>query len=343
MHLREFHIFSNINTSLCIFIILIYILFSCAFIFINTLLCFSCFFTHFTYFPFYFIYAHYIINNDNASVPESPSELLPLNWTYPSKEVGHSPLLFLEFVDPWLFISNFTQVQFSSVQSLSCVRLFATPLTVACQASLSITNSRSLLKLMSAQSVMSFNHFILCCPLLLPSIFPSIRVFSKESVLCIRGPKYWSFSFNISPSNEYSGLISFRIDWFALLAVQGTLKSLLQHFTSKASVLWHSAFFMVQLSHPYVTAGKTRPLTIWTFVSKVMSLLFRMLSRLVTTYLPRSKHFLISWLQSPSAVILEPKKIKSNTVFIDSPLTNWVRWIQGFLTSKQLYFFFDLF
>ena len=239
MHLWEFHIFSNINTSLCIFIILIYILFSCAFIFINTLLCFSCFFTHFTYFPFYFIYAHYIINNDNASVPESPSELLPLNWTYPSKEVGHSPLLFLEFVDPWLFISNFTQVQFSSVQSLSCVRLFATPLTVACQASLSITNSRSLLKLMSTQSVTSFNHFILCCPLLLPSIFPSIRVFSKESVLCIRGPKYWSFSFNISPSNEYSGLISFRIDWFALLAVQGTLKSLLQHFTSKASILWH--------------------------------------------------------------------------------------------------------
>ena len=178
---------------------------------------------------------------------------------------------------------------------------------------------------MSTQSVMPFNHFILCCPLLPPSIFPSIRVFSKESVLCIRGPKYWSFSFNISPSNEYSGLISFRINWFALLAFQGTLKSLLQYLTSKASILRHSAFFMVQLSHPYVTAGKTIALTRWTFVSKVMSLLFRMLSRLVIAYLPRSKHFLISWLQSPSAVILEPKKIKSNTVSIDSPLTNWVR------------------
>ena len=156
---------------------------------------------------------------------------------------------------------------------------------------------------------MPFNHLILCCPLLLlPSIFPSIRVFSNESVLHIRWPKYWSFSFNISPSNEYSGLISFRMDWLDLLAVQGTLKSLLQHHSSKASILWCSAFFTVQLSHPYMTTGKTIALTRPTFVGKVMSLLLNMLSRLVITFLPRSKHLLISWLQSPSAVILEPPK-----------------------------------
>ena len=149
-------------------------------------------------------------------------------------------------------------VQFSSVQSFSHVRLFATPQTAALQASLSITNSRSLLKLMSIESVMPSNHLILCRPLLLPSsIFPSIRVFSNESPLCIRWPNYWSFSFNISPSNEYSGLISCRMDWLDLLAVQGTLKSLLQHHSSKASILWHSAFFIVQLSHPYMTTGKT--------------------------------------------------------------------------------------
>ena len=148
---------------------------------------------------------------------------------------------------------------------------------------------------------------ILCCPLLLPpSIFSSIRVFSNESVLCIRWPKYCSFSFNISPSNEYSGLISFRMDWFDLLAVQGTLRSLLQHHSSKASILQCSAFLMVQLSHPYMTTGKTIALTRWTFVGKVMFLLFNMLSRFVVTFLPRSKHILISWLQSPSAVILEP-------------------------------------
>ena len=141
------------------------------------------------------------------------------------------------------------------------------------------------------------NHLILCCPLLLlPSIFPSIRVFSNESVLCIRRPKYWSFSFSISPSNEYSGLISFRIDKFDLRAVQGTLKGLLQNHTSKASILWCSAFFMVQFSHPYMTTGKTIALTIWTFVRKVMSLLFNMLSRLVITFLPKSKRLLISWL-----------------------------------------------
>ena len=157
---------------------------------------------------------------------------------------------------------------------------------------------------------MPSNHLILCHPLLLlPSIFPSIRVFSSESVLCIRWPKYWSFSFSISPSNEYSELISFRMDWLDLLAVQQTLKSLLQHHSSQASILQRSAFFTVQLSHPYMITGKTIALTRWTFVGKVMmSLLFNMLSKLVITFLPRSKRLLISWLQSPSAVILEPKK-----------------------------------
>ena len=201
-------------------------------------------------------------------------------------------------------------VQFSSVQLLSCVRLFATPWTAARQASLSITNSQSLLKLMSIESVMPSSHLILCHPLLLlTSIFPSITVFSNESVLHIRWPKYWSFSSSISPSNEYSGLNSFRIDQLDLLAVQGTLKSLLQHCSSKASILWPSAFFIVQLSHPYRTTGKTIALTIRTFVGKVTSLLFSMLSRLVIALLPRSKHLLILWLQSPSAVIQERPKI----------------------------------
>ena len=169
---------------------------------------------------------------------------------------------------------------------------------------------------------MPSNHLIFCCPvLLLPSIFPSIRVFSNESVLHIRWPKYWSFSFSLSASNEYSGLISFRIGWFDLLVVQGTLKSLLQHHSSKASILQRSAFFIVQLSHPYMTTGKTIVLTRWTFVGKVISLLFNMLSRLVIAFLPRSKRLLISWLQSPSAVILEPKKIKFVTVSIASPST----------------------
>ena len=162
---------------------------------------------------------------------------------------------------------------------------------------------------------MPSNHLILCHSLLLlPSIFLSIRVFSNESVLCIRWPKYWSFSFSISPSSEHSGLISFRMDWLDLLAVQGPLKSLLQHHSSKASILQCSTFFTFQLSHPYMTTGKTIALTRRTFVGKVMSLLFNMLSRLVITFFPRSKHILISWLQSPSAVILEPKKIKSDTV-----------------------------
>ena len=173
---------------------------------------------------------------------------------------------------------------------------------------------------MSIASVMPSNHVILCRPLLLPpSIFPSIRVFSNESVLCIRWPKYWSLSFSISPSNEYSGLISFRMDWLDLLEVQGTLKSLIQHHSSKASILWRSTFFITQLSHPYMTTGKTIALTIRTFVGKVMSLLLNVLSRLVITFLPRSKHLLISWLRSPSAVILEPRKIKLATVSTVSP------------------------
>ena len=171
---------------------------------------------------------------------------------------------------------------------------------------------------MSLESVVPSNHLILCRPLLLPpSIFPSIRVFSNESALRIRWPKYWSFSYNISPSNEHPGLI-FRMDWLDLLAVQGTLKSLLQHHSSKVSILRCSAFFLVQLSHPYVTTGKIIALTRWTFVGKVMSLLFNMLSMLIVTFLPRSKHLLISWLQSPSAVILEPPKVKCVTVSIVS-------------------------
>ena len=171
---------------------------------------------------------------------------------------------------------------------------------------------------MSIELVLTSNNLILCRPLLLPpSIFPSIKVFSKKSVLHIRWPKYWSFSFSIGPSNKYSGPISFWMDWLDLLVVQGTLKSLLQHHSSKASILQRSAFYMVQLSHPYMTPGKTIALTRWTFVGKVISLLFNMLSRLVIAFLPRSKRLLISWLQSPSAVILEPKK--SATVSIVSP------------------------
>ena len=244
--------------------------------------------------------------------------------------------------------------EFSPVQSLSLVRFFAIPWTAAPQASLSITNSQSLLKLMSIESVMPSNHFIPFRPLLLlPSIFPTIRVVSNDSVLHIGWPKYWSLSFSISPSNEYLGLISLAIDWFDLLAVQGTLKSLLQHHSSKISILWCSAaakslqscqtlcnhraaahqappslgfsrqehwswvplpsplwcsaFFIVPLSQPYRTTGKTIPLTRWTFVGKVMTLLFNMLSRLIVGFLPRSKCLLIAWLQSPSAVILEPQ------------------------------------
>ena len=197
------------------------------------------------------------------------------------------------------------------VQSFSCVQLFATPWSVACQASLSIPSSQILLKLMSIQSVMLSNHLILLsCPLLLlPSIFPSIRIFSNESLLPIRWPKYWSFS--ISPSNEYSGLISFRFDWFALLAVQGTFKSLLQHHNSKASILWCLAFFTSSSQIHTWLLGKPWPWW-WTFIGKVMSLLFSMLSRFVIAFLPGSKRLLISWLQLPPAVILEPKKIVCN-------------------------------
>ena len=175
---------------------------------------------------------------------------------------------------------------------------------------------------MSIESLVPSNHLIFCCPLLLlPSIFPSTRFFSNESALHVRCPKYWSLSlsFSISPSNEYSGLISFRIDWFDFFAVQGTLKSLLQHHNLRALILQHLAFLMGQLSHLYMTTGKTIALTRWSFVGKVMSLLFNILSRLIITFLPRSKHLLISWLQSPSAVILEPKKIKPVTVSIVSP------------------------
>ena len=204
----------------------------------------------------------------------------------------------------WRLLSIFSLL--NTVQfSCSVVSESVTPWTATSQASLSITNCQSLLKLTSIELVMPSNHFILCCSLLLPSsIFLSIRVFSNESALRIRWPKYWSFSFSISPSNEYSGLIPFRMDWLDLLAVQGTLKSLLQHHSSKASILQCSAFFILQLSHPYMTTGKTKDLTRWTFVGKVMSLLFNMPSRLVIIFLSRSKQILISWLHSTSAVIL---------------------------------------
>ena len=216
--------------------------------------------------------------------------------------------------------------QFSSVQSLSRVQFFVIPWTAACHTSLFITNSQGLLKLMSIELLMPSNHLILCHPLcLLLSIFPSIRVFSNESVLCTMWSTYWSFSLSISLSNEFSC----RIDLFDLLAVQGTLKSLLKHHGSKASIPRHSAFFIVQLWLPYMATGKTIALIRWTFVGKVMSLLLHMLSRLVIVFLPRSKRFLISWLQSPSAEILEPKKIKSATVslFFHLFAVEWWDWI----------------
>ena len=227
---------------------------------------------------------------------------------------------------PPLYYGIFS-VQFSSFQSLSRVWLSASPWFAAHQASLSITNSQSLPKLMSIESMMSSSHLIFCHPLLLlPPTPPSIRVFSNESTLRMRWPKYWSFSSSISLSKEHPGLISFRMDWLDLLAVQGTLKSLLQHHSSKASILRRSAFFTAQLSHPNMITGKTIALTRWTFVGKTMSLLFNMLSKLVITFLPRSKHLLISWLQSPSAVILEPPKIKSDTVFLLFPQLFAMRW-----------------
>ena len=219
----------------------------------------------------------------------------------------------LDCVTAWLCELR-NGLQFSSVQLLIRVQLFVFPWTASCQASLSITNSQSLPRLIpnSLASVMPPNHLILCRPLLLlPSIFPSIRVFSDESALHIRWPNYWNFSFNISPSNVHPGLVSFRMDWLDLLAVQGTLKSLLQYHSSKTSILRCSAFFTVQLSHPYMTTGKTIALIRWTLVGKVMSLLLNMLSKLVIAFLPRSKHLLISWLQSPSAVILLDTQLSS--------------------------------
>ena len=216
-------------------------------------------------------------------------------------------------------------LQFSLVAQLCPT--FCDPWIAACQASLSITNSRSSLKLTSIESVMPSSRLILCRPLfLLPPIPPSNRVFSNESTLCMRWPKYWSFSFGIIPSKEQPGLISFRMDWLDLLVVQGILKSLLQHHSSKASILQRLAFFTVHLSHPHMTTGKTIALSRRTFVGKVMSLLFNMLSRLVITFLPRSKHLLISWLQSPSAVLLEPQKIKSDAV---SAVSQYFPWSDG--------------
>ena len=218
-----------------------------------------------------------------------------------------------------LFLSSaffffFLLIRFVVVRSLSHDRLFASPWTAACQASLFCSISCSLPKFMSIELVMPSNHLILCHSLLLlPSIFPSIKVFSNESALPSRWPKYWSFRFSISLSNEYSGFISFRIDGFDLLAVQGTLKSLLQHHSSKASILQHSVFFMVHLSHLYMTTGKAIALTLWTFISKMMSLLFNTLSKFVIAFLPRSNCLLISQLQASSAAILEPKKRKSVT------------------------------
>ena len=215
---------------------------------------------------------------------------------------------------PW---SRHVQCFVAVVQSPSCVWLFVTPLTAACQASLSLTMSWNLPKFVSITLVMPSSHLILWHPLLfLPSIFLSIRDVSKESSVCIRQPKYWSFS--ISPSSEYSGLITLKIDWFDLLAIQGTFRSLLQHHNLKASILQHSIFFMVQLSQPYMTTGKTIALTTYTFVGRVMSLP-TLLSRFVISFLPRSNFLLISWLQSPSSVILEPNKRKHVTASTFSP------------------------
>ena len=212
------------------------------------------------------------------------------------------------------------------IRLLSCIWL-RPPWTAAHQASLSFTISCNLLRLMSIELGMPSNHLILCCPLILPpSIFPRIRVFSNELVLCIRWPKYWSFSFSISPSNEYSGLISFRMGWLDLLAVQGTLKSLLQYHGSKVSILWHSAFFMAQLSHPYMTTGKTIALTIWTFVGKVLFLLFNMLSSLIIAFVPRSKSLLISWLRSPLFCF--------NFLYF---FLSWWKWLFS-LTSTKFYY-----
>ena len=219
------------------------------------------------------------------------------------------------YIDIW----NFLVRHCYCLVSQSCLTV-CDPMDCSTPGFLSFTISWSLLKLMSIELVMPTNHLILSRPLLpLPSIFSSIRVFSNELALHIKWPKYWSLSFSLSPFSEYSGLISFRIDWFAIFAVRGTLKSFLQHCNSKVSILQHSAFFMIQLLHLYMTTGKTIALTRQSFVGKVMSLLFNMLSMFVIAFFPSSKHFIISWLQSPLAVILEPKKIKSVTVSTFSP------------------------
>ena len=230
---------------------------------------------------------------------------LHICWLWKSAQsLVISPILVLFYLYQWTgFFCVFPYFFVISCCCSSVAQSCPTLWPAACQASLSFTISQSLIKLKSIKSVMPYNHLIFCHPLLLlPSIFPSIRVFSNESALPIRWSKYWSFSFRISLSSEYSGLISFKIDWFDFLADQGTLKRFLQHHYSKASILWCSAFFMAQLSHPYITTGKTIALTRWTFVGKVMSLLFNMLSRLAIVFLPRSKHLLISWLQSPFTV-----------------------------------------
>ena len=242
---------------------------------------------------------------------------LPRKTLYPTKYISKKKGEMKSFLDVQKL--NLPLVDFVVVQLLSSIRLSATLWTAAHQAFLSFTISQSLAQLMLIESVMPSNHLILSRPLLLlSSIFPNNKVFSSELALCIRWPKYQSFSFTISPSNEYSLLISFRIDWLDLLAAQGTLKSLLQHHSSKASILQRSASFMVQHSHWCMTTEKIA-LTIWTFVGKAMPLLFNILSRFVIDFLPRSQCLLIAWLQSPSAVILEPKKRRSVTVSIDSP------------------------
>ena len=229
----------------------------------------------------------------------------------------HAYIVYIYIHTHIYFIYVYTHIYYMDVSSAqfghSVVSNSATPWSAACQASLSITNFQSPPKRMSIHSVMPSNHLILCHPLPLPSVFPTSRSF-QMSQLFTSGGQSIGFSFNISPSNEHSGPVSFRLDWLVLLAVQGTLKNLLQHHSSKASILQHSAFFIVQLSHSYMTTGETIALFRWTFVDKVMSLLFNMLSRLVITFLPRSKRLLISWLQSPSTVILEPQKIRSATV-----------------------------
>ena len=246
-----------------------------------------------------------IFTSFNISVAVPPPRVIPKYLKVRFECLStNSKLVASKFLFLYLFCFQFSLV------TQSCPTL-CDPMDRSTQASLSITNSRSSLKLTSIESVMPSSHLILCRPLLLlPSIPPSIRVFSNESTLRMRWPKYWSFSFSIIPSKEHPGLISFRMDWLNLLAGQGTLKSLLQYHSSKASILWCSAFFTVQLSHPYMTTGKTIALTRRTFVGKVMSLPFNMPSRLVITFLPRSKHILISWLQSPSAVILEAPQNK---------------------------------